>query len=186
MIDHTIIQDIKNGNESKLTVVYKAYRDEFISWAVRNYQCPEETAKDIYQVVIVIFYENIMSGKLVSLQSSVKTYIFAIGKNKLFEYQASLRKQSNFQEAFIREPVEESFTEEKEEVYAMLETALQELGEPCKTLLVLSYYKNYSTEEIASALNYKSTDSAKTQKYKCLVRLKKIVQKQTSPNLGFS
>jgi DNA-directed RNA polymerase specialized sigma24 family protein len=65
----------------------------------------------------------------------------------------------------------------------MLETALQELGEPCKTLLVYSYYKNYSTEEIANALNYKSTDSAKTQKYKCLVRLKKIVQKQTSSQI---
>jgi DNA-directed RNA polymerase specialized sigma24 family protein len=77
--------------------------------------------------------------------------------------------------------VEEDIPEEKEEVYAMLESALQELGEPCKTLLTLSYYKNYSTDEIASALNYKSTDSAKTQKYKCLVRLKKIVQQQASP-----
>lgn len=179
MFDHTVISEIKKGNESKLTSIYRAYRDEFISWAVRNYQCPEETAKDIYQVIIVIFYENIMSGKLVSLQSSVKTYLFAIGKNKLFEYQASLRKQQNFQEAFIKEPVEETFAEEKEEIYAMLEVAMQELGEPCKTLLVYSYYKNYSTEEIAAALNYKSTDSAKTQKYKCLVRLKKIVQKQT-------
>lgn len=181
MFDAGVIQEIKKGNESKLTSVYRAYRDEFISWAVRNYQCPEEHAKDVYQVTIVIFYENIMAGKLVSLQSSVKTYIFGIGKNKLLEYQASLRKQQNFQEAFIREPMEEEIPEEKEEVYAMLESALQELGEPCKTLLTLSYYKNYSTDEIASALNYKSTDSAKTQKYKCLVRLKKIVQQQASP-----
>ncbi len=183
MFDHTIISEIRNGNEEKLTKVYRAYRDEFISWAFRNYQCPEETAKDIYQVIVVIFYENIMSGKLVSLQSSVKTYLFAIGKNKLFEYQAAQKKHHNFQESYVREPFEESIPEEKEETYLMLESAMKELGEPCKTILEMSYYRNYSTEEIANALNYKSTDSAKTQKYKCLMRMKKIVQKQTSSQL---
>jgi RNA polymerase sigma-70 factor (ECF subfamily) len=60
MFDHTIIADIRNGNEEKLTKIYRTYRDEFISWAFRNYQCPEETAKDIYQVIVVIFYENII------------------------------------------------------------------------------------------------------------------------------
>lgn len=181
MFDQSIIAEIRNGNEEKLTRVYRAYRDEFISWAMRNYQCAEETAKDVFQVTVVIFYENIMSGKLVSLHSSVKTYLFGIGKNKLMEQQAALRKQQHMQEHFVREPFsEEDDKAEKEETYQMLETAMQELGEPCRTILEMSYYRNFGTEEIAAAMNYKSTDSAKTQKYKCLVRLKKIMHQQAS------
>jgi RNA polymerase sigma factor (sigma-70 family) len=184
MFDQSIITEIKNGRQEKLTQIYRAHRDEFISWAGRNFQCGEEIAKDIFQMSMVIFYENIISGKLASLHSSVKTYLFAIGKNKIMEHQLSNKRQQTIQEHFIREPLLEDYSEEKEETIRRVEGALVELGEPCKSLLELYYYRSYSIEQIAFTLNYKSNDSAKTQKYKCLTRLKKLMHQQTSSSLN--
>lgn len=56
----------------------------------------------------------------------------------------------------------------------MLESALGKLGEPCKSLLEAFYLQKKSMPEIAEFFGYTNADNAKTQKYKCLVRLKKI------------
>jgi len=184
MFDYNSIIEIKNGNDKTLTNIYKTYRDEFIRWSARHYQCPEELAKDVYQVAIVIFYENIVNGKLTELKSSIKTYLFAIGKNKILEQNVEVKKQERMHENFVYEPIEHVQAEDREEVFTSVEKALSELGEPCKTLLELYYYKSYSIEQIANTLGYKGNDSAKTQKYKCLTRLKKMfaLQKFSSFN----
>ena len=184
MFDEKSILEIKNGNEKVLTEIYKSFRDEFIRWSGRHYQCQEEVAKDVYQMAIVIFYENIMSGKLTQLKSSVKTYLFAIGKNKILELGVASRKTERMEENFVYEPLESVPEAEREEMFVLLEKALHELGEPCKTLLELYYFKNYSIEQIANFMNYKGNDSAKTQKYKCLTRLKKIFSEQKSSSLN--
>lgn len=178
MFDQNVIARIRNGDEQKLADIYRAYRNDFIYWAVRNYGILEETARDVYQMAVVIFYENIRNGKLTHLQSSVKTYLFAIGKNKIMEELVAQRRAQQLQENFRYEPLPGDTIEDKEDLYKILEVALQELGEPCRTVLDMYYYKNYGIEEIAQAMNYKGNDSAKTQKYKCLMRLKKIFARQ--------
>ncbi|MDJ1479016.1 sigma-70 family RNA polymerase sigma factor [Cytophagaceae bacterium YF14B1] len=184
MSDENIIARIRQGDESKLMAIYRAYRNDFIFWAMRHFSCNEEIAKDVFQVAITIFYENIMSGKLSKLSSSVKTYLFAIGKNKLHENQVARERdlkiqqfeQDKIKDGFQLENLEGETSEEKEGMYKMLEKALIELGEPCRTVLEMYYYQDLSIEELATKMDYKSTDSAKTQKYKCLTRLKKIFQ----------
>ncbi|MDJ1466359.1 sigma-70 family RNA polymerase sigma factor [Cytophagaceae bacterium DM2B3-1] len=184
MSDENIIARIRQGDESKLMAIYRAYRNDFIFWAMRHFSCNEEIAKDVFQVAITIFYENIMSGKLSKLSSSVKTYLFAIGKNKLHENQVARERdlkiqqfeQDKIKDGFQLENMEGETSEEKEGMYKMLEKALVELGEPCRSVLEMYYYQDLSIEELATKMDYKSTDSAKTQKYKCLTRLKKIFQ----------
>ncbi len=55
---------------------------------------------------------------------------------------------------------------------------LDKLGEPGRTILELYYYHGKSMEEIAKMLHYKNSATAKNLKYKCLLRLKKICQKE--------
>jgi hypothetical protein len=55
-----------------------------------------------------------------------------------------------------------------------MEKALGNLGEPCKTLLEAFYLNKKTMQEIATAFGYTNAENAKTQKYKCLLRLKKI------------
>ena len=56
----------------------------------------------------------------------------------------------------------------------VMESALGKIGEPCKSLLEAYYLQKKSMPEIADFFGYTNADNAKTQKYKCLVRLKKI------------
>jgi hypothetical protein len=56
----------------------------------------------------------------------------------------------------------------------MMEKAILGLGEPCKTLLEAFYVQKKNMQEIASAFGYTNAENAKTQKYKCLLRLRKI------------
>jgi len=186
MSDDNVIAQIRGGDEQKLAAIYRAYRNDFIYWAVRHFSCDEDLAKDVFQVAITIFYENIMSGKLGELSSSVKTYLFAIGKNKLHESQVSRGRDLKIQQyegrkikdGFQLEPLESNASDESEILYQILEKALSQLSEPCRTVLEMYYYREMSIDQIASAMQYKGSDSTKTQKYKCLTRLKKIVAEQ--------
>jgi len=64
MTEPLIIEEIKNGNNSQLAEIYKAYRGEFVGWASRHFQCDKEEARDIYQASIITLYDNIINEKL--------------------------------------------------------------------------------------------------------------------------
>jgi DNA-directed RNA polymerase specialized sigma24 family protein len=79
---------------------------------------------------------------------------------------------------FLKEtvPVEDEIElhERQQADFRLMENALVKIGEPCKSLLEAYYIKKKSMPEIAENFGYTNADNAKTQKYKCLMRLKKI------------
>jgi len=72
----------------------------------------------------------------------------------------------------IEEDVEEY--EKRDQEFAMMETAIGSLGEPCKSLIEAFYIQKRNMQDIASQFGYTNADNAKNQKYKCLMRLKKL------------
>lgn len=73
-------------------------------------------------------------------------------------------------------PVEEEIEmhEKRQSDFSMMETAMSKIGEPCKSLLEAYYIQKKQMQQIAADFGYTNADNAKTQKYKCLVRLKKL------------
>jgi hypothetical protein len=51
---------------------------------------------------------------------------------------------------------------------------LDKLGDPCSKMLKAFYFNKKSMQEICTEFGYTNADNAKTQKYKCLTRLKKL------------
>jgi RNA polymerase sigma factor (sigma-70 family) len=88
----------------------------------------------------------------------------------------SSRKTGNindYEDVFaVEEDVEEH--EEKDLQFVKMQSALDHLGEPCKTIIQDFYIHSLSMQDICEKFGYTNTDNAKTQKYKCLQRLKKI------------
>ncbi len=174
-----MIQAICGGDQKILAQIYQQHREEFMQWLIKNYRCELGVAKDIYQVSVVVFYDNIVSGKLVQLSSSVKSYLFAIGKNKMREYLRQ-RQKVNFQtDSLLFDQLEHKDEGdekiEQEKVYEAIEHGLKELGEPCKSLLEAFYYYRMGMDAICERLGYSNSNSAKVAKYKCLGRLRKRV-----------
>jgi hypothetical protein len=72
----------------------------------------------------------------------------------------------------VEEEIE--YHQKRDEDFILMENAMNKIGEPCKSLLEAFYIQKKSMPEIAASFGYTNADNAKTQKYKCLVRLKKI------------
>ena len=178
MDNHSLIEEIKNKDgERALKEVYSLYRNEFILWAVRNHSCTIEEAQDIFQHIVIKFYENIINGKLTEITTKVETYLFGIGKNKIHEL---LRKKkqatpSESSDYFIDTGL---FYGEEDDQYvkevSKVSKLLNVLGDPCKSILVQFYYHNLSMTDISDKLDYKNSDTVKNLKYKCIQRLKKL------------
>lgn len=181
MTNEKIIEEIKNGNENVLNLVYSKYRNEFIVFAIRKFHIDKERLKEIYQDVILSFHNNIVQGKLTRLTCNLKTYLFEIGirliGKELRKHTIPLVDEIEFDERFLADI--DSFSEKDSKgILKIVRDEMNLLGEKCFDLLYLFYFKNRAMEDIAVTMKFTNSDSAKSQKYKCLERLKVAVKEK--------
>ena len=142
---------------------------------------------DIYQDAYIVFYENFTTGKMLELTSSVSTYLFSIGKYMILN---QLRKNSkSVNSDLIMERVkdnnelfDESIAHDEPLTYEqeLLQKHFDKLGEKCKKVLTLFYYRGFSIEEIMEAEGYNSENVVKSQKSRCLKTLKEFIKNPNS------
>lgn len=182
MTDDQIIANIRSGGQAELGSIYEEYRAEFLHWISREYNCSTDDSKDIYQLTILIFYDNIKSGKLEHLVSSIKTYLFGIGKNVARDNMRKVKRNTPInQQQWLKEYlVDEPDEKLDENLFIVAKKVLSNLGQPCQRLVELFYYERKSMEEISEVLKYKNADTAKNQKCKCMARLRSLFEKELS------
>lgn len=184
--DQVVIENIRNGDKRQLEAIYKAHKVEFVNWITGQYHCSEDDAKDIYQFAIITFYDNIRTEKLSVLNSSVKTYLFAIGKHKAMEQKKASVKYRYLQEG--QELPIPDISKWDDDLYEgslqLVEKCLEKLGEPCKSLLELYYFHGLSMDEIADKMNYKNRFTSKNLKYKCVNRLRRLYLEELKKSGG--
>ncbi len=173
--DQHIVDGIALGDTAVLEGLYQDYFPMVLNMVVQN-NGTEDEAKDIFQEAVIVLYDKVKQGDF-ELSSKLKTYIYAVCRRlwlKQLGHQGRAFQDVNNYAASI--PVEEDLTmhQEKDLQLSMMEAALDKLGEPCRTIIHDFYMSNLSMQEICNKLGYTNTDNAKTQKYKCLQRLKKI------------
>ncbi|HAS45169.1 MAG TPA: hypothetical protein DCS93_32095 [Microscillaceae bacterium] len=176
-----IIADIRGGKRDALVKLYKQYRVDFIKWALKSFHCTQQEAEDAYQDTTIAFYENVMKDKVNQLNCSVKTYLFAIGKNILL---SSAKKKSKKTADLdnVKEVIDEALLVYEKialnEQQTNILSAIESLGEPCQTILKLYYYDRLSIKKIVERLDYKSENVVKVQKNRCMKRLRTNLEKK--------
>ena len=149
-------------------------RDEFIQWSAKNYSATSDQAKDAFQEAILDFHQNVIHGKLTELTSSLKTYLFQIGKHKLLNILKKDRRMTyNDALHMINHGEVDIFMEEENKAYTQeqISRAIEQLPEDCQKVLNLFYFKEYDMETIAREMNYKNSDTAKSKKSVCMKKL---------------
>jgi RNA polymerase sigma factor (sigma-70 family) len=178
--DIEMVLRIQNGDSKGVSIIYERYRRDFVRWALKFARCSEDDAFEFYQASVTIVYDNIMTGKLDELSSSLKTYLFGVGKNLIWQYlrqkDRDMRLNAEYYLLKHMEQNKEGDVLAEERNLELISRCFSELGNPCHDLLDLYYYQKKSMEDITAELNYKNTDSAKNQKYKCMERLRKMVE----------
>lgn len=181
-IDEEIILGIQNGDNIAVQKLYKFYYPTVAKMILNNSGSAEE-AQDIFQETVMVLYDKITKGNF-ELSSKLKTFLYAVSKRLWLkqltrgESKYHIDSIDNHEDSLIAvDAIEEHEILEKNLV--QMEEALSGLGEPCKTILHDFYILNKSMTEIGEKFGYTNADNAKTQKYKCLQRLKKIFFKST-------
>ncbi|WP_418510834.1 RNA polymerase sigma factor [Corallibacter sp.] len=181
----SFLKELKQGSNAAFRQVYEENRDKFLNYAKR-YNLSEDDNIDIYQDAYVIFYNNIISGKIERFTSSISTYLFSIGKYLILDKMRKDKKKvgNNFdlslvgdQDALItnidmHEP--ELTTEQK-----LLQTHFKSLGKKCQELLTLFYYKGFTIKEILESGDYNSENVIKSQKSRCMKTLRERINSNT-------
>ncbi|MEO5967815.1 MAG: sigma-70 family RNA polymerase sigma factor, partial [Ferruginibacter sp.] len=115
------------------------------------------------------------------LNCKLKTYIYSISR-RLWLKKLQLSQRTTYiydnTEDVVAVEDEIDLHEKKNNEFLIMEESLAKVGEPCKTLLEEFYIHKKQMQEIAEMFGYTNADNAKTQKYKCLVRLKKLFFQQ--------
>ena len=178
--DDILLEELKKGNDKAFKQVYQDNRNKFLSFA-KKYGLEQQDLLDIYQDSYITLFENVVEGKLVKLSSTLSTYLISIGKYKILD---RLRKNKQHVNSELvlkltkqKDEYLESFDLETEELTpeeVLLEKYFDQLGEKCKNILILFYYKKYSIREIMKAGKYNSENVVKSQKSRCLKTLKQL------------
>lgn len=163
-------------SESK--AVEAIYRDNYntIQSLIINNNGSADDAKDVFQEAMIVLYEKVRSGDF-ELNCQIKTYMYSVCRRLwLKRLQQSNRFSFEVDDVVATVPVDDEIEghDKRNQEFEMMEKAISSLGEPCRSLLEAYYLKKKSMQEIASGFGYTNADNAKTQKYKCLMRLKKI------------
>lgn len=135
-----------------------------------------DDARDIFQEAMITLYEKAQSESFV-LTCQIKTYVYSVCRRLwLKRLQQTGRYSNTLDNLDETVPVEEDLEihEKRNAEFAIMDRALNSLGEPCKSLLEAFYLQKQDMQRIAAAFGYTNADNAKNQKYKCLMRLKKL------------
>src|SRR3954447_25067732 len=163
--------------ENDTKAIETIYKDNFkmVQAFILNNSGSYDDARDIFQEAMITLYQKAKSESFV-LTSQIKTYIYSVCRRLWLKRLQQLGKTSNNVENFESIAVEDDVEihERRNAELGIMDRALNSLGEPCKSLLEAFYIEKKSMDQIAFLFGYTNADNAKNQKYKCLMRLKKL------------
>lgn len=159
-------------------VIEAIYRDNYpmVQAFILNNSGNSDEARDIFQETMIVLYEKSTLEEF-ELNCQLKTYIYSVCRRLWLKRLQQLQRYSSLVENVEDSvPVDEDIEkhEKHNSDFLLMETAMNKIGEPCKSLLDAYYIQKKNMQEIAGEFGYTNADNAKTQKYKCLLRLKKL------------
>ncbi|WP_299674644.1 sigma-70 family RNA polymerase sigma factor [uncultured Dokdonia sp.] len=171
------ITTLRTGDPVAYQVIYEGYRDAFVGFASK-YDIHHDIILDVYQESMITLYENVMRGKVKDFSSSIKTYLFGIGKFKLYEQLRDQKKMVLVDDFNDQEAMEEVEIIELTDRQKALKQHFQKLGERCRNILELFYLNGLRIKEIMIAADYENENTVKAQKSRCLKQLKTMMNPQ--------
>jgi RNA polymerase sigma factor (sigma-70 family) len=173
--EKTLLKGLAQNDRKSVETIYKQYYNMVQSLIINNNGSSDD-ARDIFQETVIVLYEKARSGSF-ELNCQLKTYVYSVSRRlwlKRLQQQQKYFPDVNGLEETV--PVEDEIEghSQRNSEFQMMEKALLHLGEPCRSLIEAFYLQKKSMTDIAGHFGYTNADNAKNQKYKCLMRLRKL------------
>ncbi|MES2512752.1 MAG: sigma-70 family RNA polymerase sigma factor [Bacteroidota bacterium] len=173
MTDQDIVNLIRDNKYSPAMKSLYAYLPVVKKFVLKNNGTKQE-AEDIFQEGLVIFCSKVNKPGFL-LTCNINTYVYSVcrllwldelkKKNKIVK-----NKFMELSDGHLTDDMSHDIEEDKPLRNA--QEAIMQLGEKCKQLLELFYFKKLSMKEIAKIVGFASEKGAKNQKYRCIEKAK--------------
>ncbi len=173
--EQALLKGLANNDSKAIDTIYKDNFNMVQAFILHNNGSYDD-ARDVFQEAMIALYEKAQSESFV-LTCQIKTYVYSICRRLWLKRLQQMGRYSNQVDSLDETvPVEEDLEihEKRNAEFAIMDRAMSSLGEPCKSLLEGYYIKKMGMQELATEFGYTNADNAKNQKYKCLMRLKKL------------
>ena len=174
-MSNCVITSILNNDNKDIKSYYHSHRSHFISLAQLNYNISLTDSQDLFQEVMIVLVTKIQNKTITTITGSLKTLIFGIGKQLIRNRLKLIYNKGVRAEKYYRKKTTELIINETDDRCVLIMSILDDMKEPCRSILKLFYIDNLRLKEIAVTLNYKSAESVKVQKHRCLKQLKENV-----------
>jgi RNA polymerase sigma factor (sigma-70 family) len=171
--ESALLQGLAKNDTKAIETIYKENYNLIQALVVNNSGSADD-AKDVFQEAMIVLFEKVQSGTF-ELNCQIRTFIYSVSRRiwlKKLMQQNRMTISDGHDTVAVDEEIEDH--EKRNADFTMMEKALSGLGEPCKSLLEAFYMQKRSMIDIAGSFGYTNAENAKNQKYKCLVRLKKL------------
>lgn len=180
LTDQALLEALAKNDAAAMNEIYRLYAQPMVRW-ISNRGGIDADAEDAFQEAVLVLYEKAKDPGF-CLTVKIGTYLFAVCK-RLWMKRINTRSNAD---TYYTDDIEMHWGEaayeeediqrlrEKEAQFEQLAMYMDKLGSPCNELLKDFYIENKSMQDIATKYGYTNAENAKTQKYKCLIRLKKM------------
>lgn len=177
--EKALLEGLATRDKVAIEKIYREHYNMIQSMVIHNSGTGDDAA-DIFQETMIVLYEKSTTEGF-ELNCQLKTFIYSVARRLwLKKLSTALRYAPAADSADEVVAVEEDleYHEKRHTEFSIMDQALSKMGEPCKSLLESYYLQKKNMQQIATEFGYTNADNAKTQKYKCLVRLKKLFFQQ--------
>jgi len=169
---------IKSNDKRALDLLYDENFKTVEQFVIMNSGSSEE-AQDVYQEAFIAVWRNIQLDKFFPKSDySLSAYLIRVAKNKWIDHLRSKYKKSitALDEDYSLEAEEQAIDSEDEKYLEEVKKQFENLGENCRELLVRFYFYQDSLEDIGKRFKW-SKATARNNKYRCLKKLKSLLNK---------
>jgi DNA-directed RNA polymerase specialized sigma24 family protein len=162
--------------EERVLLFTQLYEELFPSVAkfVANRGGTFDDAKDIFHDALVILYEKSADEKPV--YESLERYLVGIAKHLWIRKFNNDRKKVGLDEMEKSITIPEDYFEPEE---SRLTSMLELTGRKCLQLLRAFYYDGLSLERMKTKFGFSTAHSASAQKFKCIEKMRNIIQEKS-------
>ncbi len=181
MTDVEYIRGFRNNDERVISTFYKTIRPAFFAYFRTHFSKDDAYILDLFQDTCIVLWKNIQHGKLTEagLRSALSTYFLSIGKYTMMakdrKYKEIIDDEELGKLAFLEDDAQE--LQKRIELEDFVYRMVSEMKPPCDKLLKAQYWDKLSGAEIAEKYGYSGPDSVKTQKSKCIKKLRPLIEK---------
>ena len=196
LTDADIVKAVQHHDNAVIAKFYRRCRSYFYAHAAAMF-IDGSALDDIFQESMIQLWREIETKRIVvvdnavarlslglvrPMTSNLTTFLMSVAKRKHWEQLRTSHQQQNADLCAIdtlRYAERPSDVDERELAEQLVADTLNQMTQRCREILTMFYYEQRSLDEILTMRpNNSSKEGVKTSKYKCMNRLRQLVQQK--------